>query len=171
MSAQEALFKEATTTFGPALQRLVRAYEADPDRRRDLLQDIHLALWLSFEKYEARCSLRTWVYRVAHNVATSYVIRQSRTNSRELLSLEQIEVRANGPDVARNVDEKMVIERLFDLIHRLRPIERDVMLMYLEGLDTASIAEIIGISAGNVRVQIHRVKTILARQFHTGGNI
>jgi RNA polymerase sigma-70 factor, ECF subfamily len=170
VSAQEALYREATQTFGAALQRLARAYEEDPDKRRDLLQDIHLALWLSLQKYESRCSLRTWVYRVAHNTATSHVIRQHRTNSRELLSLEQIERTAGSDDSTRTVDERLAVERLFELIHRLRPVERDVMLLYLEDLDAASIAEIIGISTANVRVQIHRIKAILAKKFHQGGH-
>ena len=169
VSAQEDLYKEATRVYGATLQRLARAYESDGDKRRDLLQDIHLALWLSLGKYEARCSLRTWVYRVAHNTATSHVIRQSRTNSRELLSLEQIEAKSDGADPARDAGDRMAIERLFELIHHLKPLERDVMLLYLEDLDAASIAEITGISAVHVRVQIHRIKAILARRFHRGG--
>jgi len=44
------------------------------------------------------------------------------------------------------------------------------MLLYLEDLDAASIGDIMGISAGNVRVQVHRIKTILARRFHAGGH-
>jgi RNA polymerase sigma-70 factor (ECF subfamily) len=169
VSAQEELYREATQSFGAALQRLVGAYEADPDKRRDLLQDIHLALWLSLEKYEARCSLRTWVYRVAHNTATSYVIRQQRTNSRELLSLKQIEAASDGADPARSADDRKAIERLFELIHSLKPLDRDLMLLYLEDFDAPSIAEIMGISSGHVRVQIHRIKAILTRKFHQKG--
>jgi RNA polymerase sigma-70 factor (ECF subfamily) len=169
VSAQEDLYRQATQTYGTALQRLVRAYEADAEKQRDLLQDIHLALWLSLEKYQARCSLRTWVYRVAHNTATSFVIRQHRTRSKELLSLEQIQTAAANVDPSRTADEQITLERLFQLIHRLKPLERDVMLLYLEDLDTVSIAEITGISPGHVRVQIHRIKAILTRQFHDGG--
>lgn len=169
MSAQENLYSEATQTFGAGLQRLVRAYEADPDKRRDLLQDIHLALWLSMENYEARCSLRTWVYRIAHNTATSYVIRQHRTNSREFFSLKEIEAAANGSVPVRDTDERKDIERLFELIHRLKPLDRDLMLLYLEDFDAPSIAEITGISPGHVRVQIHRIKAILTRRFHRKG--
>ena len=169
VSAQEDLYKEATQTYGATLQRLARAYESDPDKRRDLLQDIHLALWLSLEKYEARCSLRTWVYRVAHNTATSHVIRQHRTNSRELFSLEQIEAMPDRVDPARDAGDRLAIERLFELIHQLKPLERDVMLLYLENLDAASIAEITGISPVHVRVLIHRIKVILTRRFHKGG--
>jgi RNA polymerase sigma-70 factor, ECF subfamily len=169
VSAQEDLYKQAAQTYGAALGRLARAYELDPEKRRDLLQDMHLALWLSLEKYEARCSLPTWVYRVAHNTAASHVIRQRRTNSRELFSLEQIEAMTDGIDAARTADDRMAIERLYELIHQLKPLERDVMLLYLEDLDATSIAEIVGISAVHVRVQIHRVKAILARRFHRGG--
>src|SRR6185436_20494964 len=110
VSAQEDLYREATQQYGATLQRLARAYELDADKRRDLLQDIHLALWLSLEKYEARCSLRTWVYRVAHNTATSHVIRQQRRNSRELLSLKQIEEAPDRADPVKDAGERKAIE-------------------------------------------------------------
>ena len=48
------LYQEDISQFGGAIERLAHAYEADPDKRRDLLQDIHLAIWLSFEKFEMR---------------------------------------------------------------------------------------------------------------------
>ena len=66
--------------------------------------------------------------------------------------------------------DRMALERLLDLIHQLKPPDRELMLLYLEDLDAASIGDIMGISAGNVRVQVHRIKTILARRFHAGGH-
>lgn len=171
MSTQDGLYQEAAETYGAALNRLVGAYEADPDKRRDLLQDIHLALWLSLDKFQARCSLRTWIYRVAHNTAISHVIRQRRTNSRVLLSLEEIEATAVTADHDRDADERMALDRLLRLIHQLKQLDRELMLLYLEDLDAASIAEITGISPGHVRVQIHRIKTILTHQFHKGGQL
>jgi len=73
-SGQDEAYRQSASEYGTALDRLAYAYEADPDRRRDLLQEIHLALWRSLEKFNGQCSLRTWIYRVAHNVATSHVI-------------------------------------------------------------------------------------------------
>jgi len=169
VSAQESLYQEAIDRYGSAMQRVARANEADPDKRKDLLQEIHLALWLSLEKYESRCSLQTWVYRIAHNTATSHVIRQHRRNSHELLSLKQIEEAPDFANTVKDVGERKAIERLFELIHRLKPLDRDVMLLYLEDLDAPSIAEIVGISPGHVRVQVHRVKAILTRKFHQKG--
>jgi len=152
--------------YGDALERLVRAYELDPEKRCDLLQEIHLALWLSFEKFEGRCSLRTWVYRIAHNIATSHVIRQRRANSR-LLSLEEIDAMPQQSDP--HLADRLDLERLLQLIHRLNPPDRELMLLYLEDLDAGAIGEIMGLSAVNVRSKVHRLKTILARRFHAGG--
>ncbi len=170
--SQDDLYTQAIQAYSAALQRLVRAYELDSDKRRDLLQEIHLALWRSFEKFAGRSSLRTWVYRVAHNTAASYVIRQRRSNSHVLLALEDFDIdSAPGPagDPAGNSTDRLALERLLELIHQLRPPDRQLMLLYLEDLDAATIGEIMGISAGNVRVQIHRIKTILTRRFHAGG--
>ena len=88
--SQDSLYQQAADTYGPALDRLARAYELDAEVRRDLLQEIHLQLWRSFASFDQRCSLSTWVYRVAHNVATGHVIRQSRIRNR-LVSIEDIE--------------------------------------------------------------------------------
>lgn len=86
-SARESHYVQAAAEYGLALERLCYGYEADPDRRQDLLQDIHVQLWRSFEVFDGRCSLRTWTYRIAHKVAVSYMIRRSKTPA--FLTLEQ----------------------------------------------------------------------------------
>ena len=165
---QDQLYEEAAATYGAALERLARAYEANPDLRQDLLQEIHLALWRSFEKFAQRCSLRTWIYQVAHNVAASHVLRQQRTYA-GLVSLEEIEAIPMPAEGELGVDRSTALERLLRLIQRLKPVDRQVILSYLEGLDAASIGEITGISAANVAMKIHRVKSILTRRFQKGG--
>jgi len=133
------------------------------------LQEIHIALWRSFAGFDARCSLRTWVYRVAHNAATSHVVRQRRVNSRTLVSLEEVDLVPVKNENELAADQRKALDRLLSLIQRLKPLDRQVILSYLEGMDAASIAEITGISPGNVATKVHRVKNILARQFHLGG--
>ena len=78
---RDDLYRDAMAQLGPALERLARAYEADPEKRRDLSQDIYFQLWRSFQRYDGRCSVRTWTYRVAHHVAASHIIRE-RTSFR-----------------------------------------------------------------------------------------
>ena len=162
------LYRQAIQQFGAAIERLARAYEADPDKRRDLLQDIHLAVWRSFEKFEMRCSLRTWIYRVAHNTGATHVYQQKRRAAERLVTLEEIEKADDGTNLQLTTEREIAMERLVNLIHQLRPIDRQLMLLYLEDLDMTSIAEIAGISPGNARVQIHRIKSILVRRFQGG---
>ena len=100
-SRQDELYEEVAASYGAPLGRLARAYEADPDKRRDLLQEIHIALWRSLENFGERCSLRTWVYRVAHNVATSHIVRQRRDNLRTFLSLDVLDSMAAAEDAER----------------------------------------------------------------------
>ena len=96
-SRQDDLYREAATAFGDGLERLAHAYEADPDIRRDLIQDIHRALWRSFAGYDGRCSRRTWVYRVAHNTAASHVTRWVRLRRLQFTTLEEADGLADGP--------------------------------------------------------------------------
>lgn len=165
---QDDLYLETAATYGASLDRLAHAYEADPDKRQDLGQEIRIALWRSFAGWNAQCSLRTWVYRVAHNAATSYVIRQRRVNTRELVGLEELE---NLPDREADrfaADTNQAFEQLLKLIQSLKPLDRQVILSYLEDMDAASIGEIVGLSSVNVATKIHRIKKILARWFQEG---
>lgn len=168
-SSQNDLYEEAAGSFGAALERLTRAYEADPDHRRDLLQEIHIALWRSLGTFDHRCSLRTWTYRVAHNVGASHVARQYRNRSQSLAGLEDFESLADPESGESAFDRTLTLNKLFQLIHQLKPLDRDVMLSYLEGLDAAEISDITGLSARNVATKIHRTKSILARLFNEGG--
>jgi len=164
---QDALYQQAISDFGSALERLTRAYEVNAEARRDLLQDIHVALWRSLRGFDGRCSLRTWVYRVAHNVATSQVVRK-RERGPAWVSLEELEAVPDQYDGERALDRRLALDRLLTLIRSLDPLDRRVILLYLEEIDAASIGEITGLSAGNVAVKIHRIKQVLSRRFRQG---
>lgn len=164
-STQDELYLQAAEAFGAALERLARAYEVDSERRRDLLQEIHMALWRSFGSYASLCSLRTWVYRVAHNTATSYVLRQRRHRKEIYVNLDEVEMHSDPYEPETAADQHKTLERLLALIQRLKPLDRQVMLSYLEGEDAGSIAEITGLSSVNVATKIHRLKTVLANRF------
>lgn len=166
MRPQDDLYERAAAEYAAALGRLARGYEVDPDKRRDLLQEIHLALWRSFERFRADCSLRTWVYRLADNTATSWVTRPKQDRSQMLVSLEEVEMGPVPPDADRRLD----LQRLTHLVQRLKPEDREVILAYLEGMEAAEIGELTGISARNVATKVHRVKNLLARNFHESGH-
>lgn len=166
--SQQERYAEAARIFGGALERLTAAYERDVEARRDLLQDIHVALWRSLARFDGRCSLRTWVYRVAHNTAISRVIRP-QASAPTIVALDDLDSMAEASDREQGLDRRRALDRLHGLIRRLKPLDRQVMLLYLEEEGAASIAEITGLSVANVSTKVHRIKQILVRQFHDGG--
>jgi RNA polymerase sigma-70 factor, ECF subfamily len=163
---QNGLYNEAIAEFGGALRRLARGYEADQEKQQDLLQEIHLELWLSLENFDQRCSLRTWVYRIAHNVAADHIVRNRRISAR-LVDLETVGEPTDG-NWRIDADQRLSVTMLLDLVHRLKPLDRQVVLLYLEGETAASIGETTGLTARNVATKMHRIKKLL-RQWQTEG--
>jgi len=163
MAGNDELYEQATSAYGSAIQRLAKGYEADPDRRRDLLQEVHIALWRSLRLFDGRCSLRTWVYRVAHNVGASHILSRRRAAAR-LVDLDALETEPAPVDGEKQANQRLSVARLFDRIHRLKPLDRQIILLYLEGESAASIADVTGLSAANVATRIHRIKRLLNRQ-------
>ena len=164
---QDELYMRAVAEFGPALSRMALAYEADPDLRHDLLQEMHLALWRSFARFGGRCSLKTWVFRVCQNVAISTRLRRRR--KLRLVSLEELDELGSPEEPETAAGNAHALARLNIMIRRLDPPDDQVMLLYLEDVDAASIGEITGLSAGAVATRIHRIKTLLSRHFRQGG--
>jgi RNA polymerase sigma-70 factor, ECF subfamily len=162
---QSRLYDEAVAAFGAAIERLARSYELDVHKRQDLLQNIHLNVWRSLDRFAGQCSLRTWVYRVAHNVAATHVLDERRRRTRPLVALEDVDDVGIEPDADRGV----LLSRLMDLIQRLRPLDRELVVLYLEGLSAAEIAEVMGISSANVATRIGRVKKLLSHHANERG--
>lgn len=163
LSLQDDRYRDAAAEFGPALERLARGVEADPAERRDLLQDIHFAVWRSMAVFDGRCSMRSWIYRVAHNTAASHIA--ARRRSPKGLSIEELELADDRPGPEATVSDNQVLDRLMALIRGLRPHDAQLMLLYLEGLSAEDIGEITSMSAGAVATKIHRIKALLAKRF------
>jgi RNA polymerase sigma-70 factor (ECF subfamily) len=159
----EQLYREAGRQFAPAIARLARTVERDADKARDLEQEIHCALWTSLARFRGDCALKTWVYRVAHNVAADHVARAVRGPAR--VPLEEIEALPAAANPEAEAAERLVLERLAQLVRRLPALDAQVIVLWLEGERARDISEITGLSEGAVNVRVHRIKTLLAGHF------
>jgi RNA polymerase sigma-70 factor, ECF subfamily len=160
--ARDELYVRIAAEFGAPLRRLTRAYELDEELRRDLFQDIQVELWNSLAKFEGACSLRTWAFRVAHNVGAKHILRQTRRRARHHVSLEEAADLPSIADEASRAEKHSLLDATLDLIHRLRAPDRQIMLLYLEDLDAQAIGEVVGLTPGNVATKIHRIKQLLS---------
>jgi RNA polymerase sigma-70 factor (ECF subfamily) len=152
----EGKFERLLDTHAPALRRLCSAYRRDREGLEDLFQEIAVALWTALPRFRGDASERTWLYRIAHNVALTDSARWQRKRSREVPFEED-------PPVVSPEDGRR--EELLDAVRRLEPIERELALLYLEGLTTREIGDVLGISEGNAAVRLTRLRQRLTRMF------
>jgi RNA polymerase sigma factor (sigma-70 family) len=164
-ASQDTRYLAAAREHGAMIERLARGYEADPELRRDLVQEIHAALWRSFAIFAGQCSEKSWVHRIAHNVGVTHMMTGRRRRKLPLVGLEQIEELPGEDDPETSAGERSLSDRLLATIHRLAPADRQVMLLYLEDLTAAEIGEVTGLSAAAVAVRIHRLKALLAEPY------
>jgi RNA polymerase sigma-70 factor (ECF subfamily) len=151
------------------MRRLVRGYESDADRQRDLLQEMHIELWRSLKGFDQRCSLRTWVYRVAHNVGADHLAKRRKVSER-LVELEALSADPTARAGEAHERRREELANLHALIHRLAPLDRQIILLYLEGAAAAEIADVTGLTPGNTATKIHRIKKLLNRNFTGAAN-
>lgn len=166
---RDQAFADAMERFGGALARLARACEADADCRRDLEQELQVALWQSLAYFDGRCSLSTWVWRVAHNRATSHIMARRRHTRQRWSNIEDLDIPADDPTPFDHVTSEQATALILSIIDRLDPPDRQIMLLYLEGVAAAEIGEITGVSPDSVATKIHRFKAKLTRRYaHPG---
>jgi RNA polymerase sigma-70 factor (ECF subfamily) len=161
-------FEELIREHGAALDRLTLGYEASVEARRDLKQEILVALWRALPSFEGRSSLKTWAFRVAHNVATSHLIRARRSSLRRWQSLEEVAELPSAADAERTVLSRMNVERLGLLLRELRAVDRQLVLLFLEGFSPREIAEVTGLSDTNVTTKLSRLRAVLRAELEGG---
>lgn len=148
---------------GAELQRVARGYEREPEKVRDVYQEMCVAIWRALPSYEARASIRTFVFRIAHNVGATHCIRQARSRTSRWVTIEELEAESDRSDVESHVEARRDIDRLHALVETLKPVDRQLVMLFLEGTSTEEIAEITGLGASNVATKLSRVRSVLRK--------
>ena len=152
-------FEDLLQRFLPPLKRLAAAYTRDRDESDELLQEIALAIWTSLPRFRGDSSERTWIYRVAHNTALRFLADRRRRGTRETAwSPEQdpVATQAASPEQLAMDQEKS--HRLWQAVRELDWADRQVAVLYLEGLAAADMEAITGMTAGSIATRLTRIR-------------
>lgn len=149
------------------VRRLAHSYERDPGRRQDLVQEIWLAVWQALPRFRGDASERTFVFRIAHNRAVTHVEHWQRRRM-EVLE-DDAPVADGGLDPERALSQQQRHERLRSAVQALPLNLRQVVVLMLEGLSHAEVADIVGISENNVAVRMTRARAELTRLLGAAG--
>jgi len=145
----KAQFSELMEAYACPIRRLCAAYAVSGADREDLFQDIFLAVWRALPGFRGEASTRTWLYRIAHNVALTWQARDRRRQSRETRLEDDVEI-AGHMDLRR-----LALKRA---IAAMNPADRTLTLLWLEGLSAAEIEDVTGVKSATVAVRLSRIR-------------
>jgi RNA polymerase sigma-70 factor (ECF subfamily) len=134
--------------------KIAHTYSRNVEDRRDLAQEISTQAWKAFVAYDEARTFSTWLYRIALNVAISFV---RSAESRHTLALDEIDSEP-GHDLDRQRESDDGVRALYRFIDRLDPLHRALLLLYLDEKSQREIADILGLSETNVATKIGRLK-------------
>ena len=125
----------------------------------DMYQEILMQLWKSFASFKGNSSRETWLYKVALNTASTFVSKSIKR--RELQQALSEVVRPEGQPGQENCQADILNE----FMNTLSDIEASILMMYLDGMTSEDIAEVVGITANAVRVRVKRIKSTFENQY------
>jgi RNA polymerase sigma-70 factor (ECF subfamily) len=158
-SERDRIFRDWLAGHKGILFKVVRAYAFEHADRQDLFQEVAIQVWRSVHAYRGDSSVPTWMYRIALNAAISW----TRKHDRHQRGKQPLEI-VDGLLTATAAEADPRVEWLYRQIAQLKNVDRSVALLMLDGFSYKDIADIVGISQGNVGVKINRIKAALTSQ-------
>lgn len=148
-------FDTIYTQFLPMVKQMCLGYmKGDEELASDLAQEVFINVWYALPNFKERSSYKTWIYRIAVNTALNFIRNHKKINHTSMENL---------PSMAEMKEENNDYGVLLAAIGELQEVDRLIIMMVLDELDYGEIGEVMGISAGNLRVKIHRIKARLKK--------
>ena len=150
MKTLETAFAQMIKEHKSTIYTVCFMFSKDSDEVNDLFQEVLINLWQGFASFEGKSKIGTWIWRVSFNTCISQERKKKRTATIPLTM---------GIDLFNDKDDDTKqVKMLYDRIHRLKPFDRAIILLWLEGMPYDEIAAIVGITAKNVSVRLYRIK-------------
>jgi RNA polymerase sigma factor (sigma-70 family) len=159
VSGKSGVFISVMESHKGIIYKVARLYCKAAEDRKDLVQEITLQLWKSFDNYNKQYKYSTWIYRISLNVAISFY----RKTRHVTVALDEsfLEIRGDEPDKLKDD----YLKSLEAFIAGMKDLDKALMLLYLEEKTHKEMAEILGISETNVATKISRIKALLKQKF------
>ena len=148
MSEQE--FAKMVKEHKSTIYTVCYMFSKDEDEVADLFQEVLIRVWKGLPSFNGQSDVKTWIYRIALNICITHEGKKKR----------RLETRPTM-DINLFADKDKETEQvniLHKRISRLLPLDRAIVLLWLENISYDEIGAIIGISAKNVSVRLVRIR-------------
>lgn len=161
MNITEQEFSQLVRQNKSTIYTVCYMFSKDQDEVADLFQEVLIKLWGGIASFESKSDVKTWIYRVALNTCIS-IDRKKKRRAKAELSM----------DVNFFIDKDSASEQV-NILHRrisqLQPLDRAIVLLWLEDISYEEIGAIVGISAKNVSVRLFRIRQQLKNMSENNG--
>jgi RNA polymerase sigma-70 factor (ECF subfamily) len=184
-AGDEAAFQSLIRRHHGAMFRLAMTYVGDRGVAEDVVQEAWLTCVRSLDRFEGRSSLKTWLFGILVNVARSRRRKESRIlpfasifrrddSDSHRPTVDRARFGSDGmwrkgPQSWDNLPESKVLadetlQHVRSAIDALPAKQREVILLRdVAGFDAAEVSSLLGISASNERVRLHRARATVRR--------
>ena len=153
MNPTEQQFSQLVNDNRSTIYAVCYMFSNDADEVADLFQEVLVKLWNGFGTFHGESGIRTWIYRATLNTCIT-IDRKKRRHKKAMLSMDIDYFNAQEQSTAQ-------VRMLHERIARLQPLDRAIVLLWLEQISYDEIGEIVGISAKNVSVRLARIRVQL----------
>lgn len=168
-AGRDETFRRIVHEYEAPLRRLTQSYASGQADREDIYQEILIAIWTALPRFRGDSSERTWVYRIAHNIAISASVQRNRQKRNQASYAFDLDLQPDGsfdPEAASLEAERRRL--LAEAVRRISGLDKQIVLLYLEDLSNREIAEVVGMSEGAVATRLSRVRVTLAEIIRQG---
>ena len=162
---KEAMFAEVIDSHQGAIYRLSCAYVRNEADRQDVLQEILIHVWNGLGGFHESAKLSTWVFRISINTCLTWLRKEKRRGRMLKKAAIEQKIRESTLEWQHDQNRRENLEHLHEAIFELEEMDRLLVALYLEGMASAEVASILGISAGNCRIKLHRIKKQLGTKW------
>lgn len=153
MNPKEQQFAQVVKDNRSTIYAVCYMFSNDTDEVADLFQEVLVKLWNGYDSFQGKSDIKTWIYRVTLNTCIT-IDRKKRRRNRAMLSMDVDYFDSQEQETAQ-------VRILHERIARLQPLDRAIILLWLEQISYGEIGEIVGISAKNVSVRLARIRVQL----------
>ena len=159
MKIRQAQFVKVIEEHAGILHKVCKIYQPSIGYD-DLYQEIVIQLWKSFDSFKGNSKISTWIYRVALNTAITFFKKKKMKFS----EIDNTHYQAEETDEYDTGKSK----QMYQAIALLNDIEKALIFLYLEGKNYEEISNTLGITEGNTRVKMNRIKNKLKNTINNG---
>jgi RNA polymerase sigma factor (sigma-70 family) len=156
LKVKEQEFLERIELHKGILHKVSKMYMDNPEDQQDLFQEMIFQIWKAYENFRSESQFSTWMYRVAINTAIVFYKKETKKLDKYSIPSENI-----AEEKGDWQHKEAQINQFYKAVQQLEKTEKAFIFYHLQGYSHKEISENIGISEGNTRVKLNRIKNKL----------